>query len=96
MPLLSQVLVSNLAIYFFRHFLELHKKAEHFWTFPTLNSYSNHLNEIQMCLNLIPAILPLLFFYDHAYFYESRKIILLLKFFSLTPLLFPFSLILFG
>ena len=81
MPLLSQFLVSNLAHNFFHHFPELPQKSQHFWTFPNLTSYSNHLNLNQMSLNLIFQSCLFLFFLVRAYFCESKEIIPLRIFF---------------
>ena len=49
-------------------------KIRTFWTFPTLTSYSNHLNLNQMSLDLNLSIMVFSIFSEKAHFCESGKI----------------------
>ncbi len=91
MSFLLRVCSSNFAHKFYHLFPELYQNSQHFWTFPNLASYSNHLNLNQINLNLILSIMPLLFFLDQAHFCNSGKIIPMPKFFAthfFSPLFF--------
>ena len=60
--------------YLFHHFPELHQKSKHFWTFPNLTSYSNHLNLNQMSLNLIFQSWPFYFSRNKLIFASPEKL----------------------
>src|SRR3954465_2568053 len=59
---------------FFHHIPELHQKSEHFWTFPTLTSYSNHLNSNQTRLNLNLLIMDFSIFSEQDIFVCPGKV----------------------
>ena len=79
---LNEVLVETNNLTYYTHKTELHQKSEHFWTFPTLTSYSNNLNLNQMSLDLNLTIMAFSIFSEQALCCESGKIIPMPKFLS--------------